>query len=143
MMGAALIGLQGCAALNQVRTEVQSFGDWPATRDFWDGFFNPTFWPSLVLRFALGLMLAGLFGFATALGIGDEEARETMLRASSRWAVAAAPVLLVSGWWYVDVLPESVRDFFLRRASEMAAYRAAWPAMLLAVAVGSMAHGTT
>ncbi|WP_294637991.1 hypothetical protein [uncultured Aquabacterium sp.] len=32
MMGAALIGLQGCAALNQVRTEVQSFGDWPATR---------------------------------------------------------------------------------------------------------------
>ena len=27
MMGAALIGLQGCAALNQVRTEVQSFGD--------------------------------------------------------------------------------------------------------------------
>ncbi|HML56098.1 MAG TPA: cytochrome ubiquinol oxidase subunit I [Solidesulfovibrio magneticus] len=114
-------------------------GDWPATRDFWDGFFNPTFWPSLALRFALGLMLAGLFGFATALGIGDEEARETMLRASCRWAVAAAPLLLLSGWWYVGALPESVRDFFLRRASEMAAYRAAWPAMLLAVAVGSLA----
>jgi mono/diheme cytochrome c family protein len=114
-------------------------GDWPATRNFWDGFFNPTFWPSLALRFALGVMLAGLFGFATALGIGDEEARETMLRASSRWAVAAAPALLVSGWWYVDVLPESTRDFFLRRASEMAAYRAAWPAMLLAVALGSLA----
>ncbi|WP_298011660.1 DUF4136 domain-containing protein [uncultured Aquabacterium sp.] len=28
----AMLALQGCAALNEVRTEVQTFGDWPATR---------------------------------------------------------------------------------------------------------------
>jgi mono/diheme cytochrome c family protein len=114
-------------------------GQWPTTHDFWDGLFNPSFWPSLVLRFALGVLLAGLFGFATALGIPDARARETMLRASSRWAVLAAPVLLVSGWWYVDVLPPAVQEFFLRRGSEIGLYRAAWPAMLLAVAAGSLA----
>ncbi|MYL82872.1 cytochrome C [Desulfovibrio aerotolerans] len=114
-------------------------GEWPVSQDFWDGLFNPTFWPGVVLRTVLGLLLAGLFGFATALGIPDEEARETMLRTSCRWAVAAAPLLLLSGWWYVGALPEPVRAFFLRRGSEIAAYRAAWPALLLAVAAGSMA----
>ncbi|MHC1790177.1 cytochrome c [Solidesulfovibrio sp.] len=114
-------------------------GDWPATLDFWDGLFNPTFWPSLALRSALALLLAGLFGFATALGIPDEETRELMLRSACRWAVAATPVLLVSGWWYVGALPGPVQEFFLRRGSEIAAYRTAWPALLLAVAVGSLA----
>ncbi|OLN26349.1 Cytochrome c family protein [Desulfovibrio sp. DV] len=117
-------------------------GQWPATMDFWEGLFNPTFWPSLVLRFALGLLLAGLFGFATALGIPDQEAREGMLRSSCRWVVAAAPVLLLSGWWYVGVLPASVQEFFLRRSSEMASYRMAWPALLLAAAAGSLALAT-
>jgi len=114
-------------------------GQWPTGFDFWDGLFNPTFWPGVVLRTSLGLMLAGLFGFATALGIPDEEARETMLRTACRWAVAAAPLLLLSGWWYVGALPESVREFFLRRSSEITAYRAVWPALLTAVAAGSLA----
>ncbi|MFP5257787.1 MAG: cytochrome C [Acidobacteriota bacterium] len=114
-------------------------GDWPATQDFWDGLFNPTFWPGVALRTALGLVLAGLFGFATALGIPDEDAREDMLRTASRWVVAAAPMLLVTGWWYVGVLPEPVREFFLRRGSEISAYRAAWPALLVGVAAGALA----
>ena len=59
-------------------------GEWPVSLNFWDGLFNPTFWPGVVLRTVLGLLLAGLFGFATALGIPDEEARETMLRTSCR-----------------------------------------------------------
>lgn len=112
-------------------------GDWPTTLDFWDGLFNPTFWPSLVLRFALALLLAGLFGFATALGIPDEAVRETMLRAACRWVVTGAPVLLLSGWWYVGVLPPAVRDFVLRRSHEMASWRAAYPFLLLALAAGA------
>jgi mono/diheme cytochrome c family protein len=114
-------------------------GQWPVTLDFWDGLFNPSFWPSLVLRTALALLLAGLFGFSTAFGIPDVPTRETMLRLSCRWVVAAAPVLLLSGWWYLGQLPESVRDFVLRRSSEIAAYRAAYPALLVAVAAGSLA----
>lgn len=117
-------------------------GDWPVTLDFWDGFFNPTFWPSVVLRLTLALLLAGLFGFATALGIPDERTREDVLRASCRWVVAAAPVLLVSGWWYVGVLPPGVREFVLRRSSEIASYRLAYPVLLVLLAAGSLALAT-
>jgi len=114
-------------------------GQWPATLDFWDGFFNPTFWPSLALRTALGFMLAGLFGFATALGIAEAAAREIMLRMAGRWAVAMVPALLASGWWYAGVLPEATRDFVLRRSAEIAGYRLAYPLLLAAIAAGALA----
>lgn len=114
-------------------------GDWPATLDFWDGLFNPTFWPALVLRFSLGFLLAGLFGFATALRIPEAAARETMLRACCRWVLLAAPILLLSGWWYLGALPGAVRDFVLRRSAEIASYRVAYPALLAALAAGSLA----
>ncbi len=114
-------------------------GDWAVSHDFWDGFFNPSFWPSLVFRTSLALMLAGLFGFATALGIRDVLARESMLRAACRWAVLSLPVLAASGWWYVTVLPQPVREFVLRRSTEIASSRQAFPLLLLAVAATALA----
>ncbi len=35
-------------------------GDWLESRSVWDGFFNPTFWPSLVIRSIAALATAGL-----------------------------------------------------------------------------------
>ena len=55
-------------------------GEWLRTGDFWDGFFNPTFWPALVFRFALCLLLAGLFAMITALRIPNPATREAMVR---------------------------------------------------------------
>ncbi|MEZ6128517.1 MAG: cytochrome ubiquinol oxidase subunit I [Planctomycetaceae bacterium] len=37
-------------------------GTWPQTRDVWDGFFNPSFWPSLFFRTIVCLTLAALAG---------------------------------------------------------------------------------
>ncbi|MGD9608094.1 MAG: cytochrome C [Desulfovibrionaceae bacterium] len=113
-------------------------GQWPLSLDFWDGFFNPTFWPALALRFALAVMLAGLFGFATSLGIAAVEARETMLRLACRWVVTCLPVLLLAGWWYVGVLPAPVRDFVLRRSGEIVPYRLAYPLLLLIIGLGAL-----
>jgi mono/diheme cytochrome c family protein len=114
-------------------------GQWPQTHDFWDGFFNPSFWPALVLRFALGSLLAGLFGFATALGIPEATDREDMLRFAGRFALAALPVLALSGAWYVGVLPETVRDFVLRRSAEIVTYGRAFVVLLVAVGALSLA----
>ncbi len=125
--------------INGILTFMLTTGQWPVTLDFWDGLFNPTFWPSLVLRTALAFLLAGLFAFGTALGIRHVPVREEMLRTACRWVVAAAPVLFLAGWWYVGALPAPVRDFVLRRSTEIPVYRMAWPVLLLAVAAGSLA----
>ncbi|BDQ34764.1 cytochrome ubiquinol oxidase subunit I [Pseudodesulfovibrio portus] len=80
-------------------------GAWLETGSFWDGFFNPSFWPSLFFRTFMALMIAGLFGFVTAHRIKDETARELVYRCCARWTVIPVVLAMLSGWWYLSVLP--------------------------------------
>lgn len=97
-------------------------GDWPATRSFWDGFFNPTFWPALAFRTCLALMLAGLYGFVTATWEKDSALRETLVRYCALWLLAPFAFLLLSGWWYINVLPEAPKAMVLGANPEIAPF---------------------
>ena len=65
-------------------------GKWIETGNFWHGFFNPTFWPSLIFRTTLALIFAGIFGFVTSTFIKDDSFRKTM--GSILCEMAAFPV---------------------------------------------------
>ncbi|MBG0777967.1 MAG: cytochrome ubiquinol oxidase subunit I [Desulfovibrionaceae bacterium] len=80
-------------------------GDWLQTRNFWDGFFNPSFWPSLAFRTFLSLGLAGFFALVTAPYVPDPATRDSMMRYAGLWVAAPFVFLLASGWWYVQALP--------------------------------------
>ncbi len=94
-------------------------GAWLETGNFWQGFFNPTFWPALVFRTALSLMLAGLFGFVTAPRIPDARVREEMVRYTARWVALPFAVLLCSGVWYVLSLPTPQLDMIQNFSREI------------------------
>lgn len=81
-------------------------GDWTQTERFWDGFFNPSFWPSLFFRTFLAALTAGLFGFITATRIPDQDTRTRMVRLCALWTIAPFVLFLLSGWWYVAAMPE-------------------------------------
>ncbi|MDO9082825.1 MAG: cytochrome ubiquinol oxidase subunit I [Humidesulfovibrio sp.] len=121
-------------------------GQWMTTRNFWDGFFNPTFWPQFFLRTAIALTLAGLFGFVTATRIPNEngaaEARERMVRLAAGWTILPILVCLAAGWWYIRVLPLPQQEMVLLRSARIAGFvkdfqyfagAAALGALLLAV----------
>lgn len=95
-------------------------GDWLASHNFWDGFFNPTFWPALALRTCLALMLAGLYGFVTATTIKDADLREKMVRYCALWLLAPFYFFLASAYWYQQALPRPLFDFIFHRAPELA-----------------------
>ena len=80
-------------------------GSWISNNDFWFGFFNPTFWPSLLFRSFMSFMLAGCYGFLTATFLDDETARHRMIRYSGTWALMSLILSVPAGWWYVSVLP--------------------------------------
>jgi len=84
-------------------------GSWVSNNDFWYGFFNPTFWPSLFFRSFMSFMLAGCYGFLTATFLEDEEARHRMIRYSGIWALVSLILSVPAGWWYISVLPEKAR----------------------------------
>jgi len=88
-------------------------GDWPATRDFWDGFFNPSFWPALAFRTFIALIFAGIYGFVTSAWVKEASLRETLVRYCALWLIAPFALLLLSGWWYVNVLPAGPKEMIL------------------------------
>src|SRR5208283_2485249 len=51
--------------INGIITFMLTPGAWLRTKHFADGFFNPTYFPSLLLRTAICIFLAGIFGLLT------------------------------------------------------------------------------
>jgi len=94
-------------------------GNWIQTHNFWDGFFNPTFWPALFFRTALCIIIAGLFGFMTATWIKDKNLRNTMVRYCARYLLIPFVFLLASAWWYKSALPPEVEQLIFEGMPEM------------------------
>jgi len=79
---------------------------------FWNAFFNPTYWPSLLLRVGVCTSLAGVWALITSSQLDGEKEpalKASMVRWSVKWLVpsfVATPFLLV---WYLFMVPESQR----------------------------------
>jgi cytochrome d ubiquinol oxidase subunit I len=79
---------------------------------FWNAFFNPTYWPSLLLRTGVCTSLAGIWALITSSRIdGDKQPalKTSMVKWSVKWLVpsfVATPFLLV---WYLFMVPQAQR----------------------------------
>jgi mono/diheme cytochrome c family protein len=85
-------------------------GGWLADGNFWSGFFNPSFWPSLFFRTFVSLMLAGVYAFVTTSFLKDAELKSVMTRYSARWVLFPLLAAVPSGYWYLSVLPSQARS---------------------------------
>ncbi len=94
-------------------------GDWIETRNFWDGFFNPSFWPSMFFRITIALVLAGIFGFITAVFIKDTAFKENMVRYCAKWLIFPFIFMVLFAWWYLATLPDAPKAMILGRSSEL------------------------
>ncbi|MBI5683531.1 MAG: c-type cytochrome [Verrucomicrobia bacterium] len=94
--------------INGIVTFMLTPGQWLATGDFWDGFFNPTFWPSLVLRTGVCVMLAGLYALLVVARCEAGGFKERTVRWSAGWGVAGLAVTAVCQYWYWKAIPAAV-----------------------------------
>ncbi|MEZ4386959.1 MAG: cytochrome C [Candidatus Krumholzibacteriia bacterium] len=97
-------------------------GAWLEDGGFWQGFFNESFWPSLVFRSAIAFMIAGMFGLLTGAWQRDGGLRQRVVRWSAGWIIAPFVVLVASGWWYLQAMPDPQQSMILERAREVAPY---------------------
>ncbi len=98
--------------INGIVTFMLTPGSWLETRDFWDGFFNPTNWPSVVLRTGIALMMAAVFMVFCALRASGE-ARPRQLRFLGWWLAAGTLVAYGGYRWWEAALPATTRRLFL------------------------------
>jgi cytochrome d ubiquinol oxidase subunit I len=88
-------------------------GRWAETHSFWNGIFNPSYLPGLLLRTGICIFLAGAYLSLAALRESDARARVPMMRLLAVFQVFG--ILLAYGGyrWWEHVLPEPVRAIFL------------------------------
>jgi cytochrome bd-type quinol oxidase subunit 1 len=111
--------------INGILSFMLTPGDWIETGSVWDGFFNPTFLPSLVMRTGVVIALAGLYALFTASFISDNELRSKMVRYASRWLAPAFFLLPIGGIWFFTQAPSLARELAFGEAPTVTFFLAA------------------
>jgi hypothetical protein len=95
--------------INGILTFMLTPGRWLMTRTLADGFFNPTMMPSLVVRTASAVALAGVYGLLTASRVREETLRPRVAKYSASWLLLGTLVLPFAGAWYISRIPDASR----------------------------------
>jgi mono/diheme cytochrome c family protein len=94
--------------INGIITFMLTSGRWVQNHQFWTGFFNPTYFPSLAFRFVISLALAGIYALITASVQKDPELKARIVRWSALWIVPSLIALVPLGWWYIRDIPKEI-----------------------------------
>jgi cytochrome d ubiquinol oxidase subunit I len=89
-------------------------GYWLETRSIVDGFFNPSFWPSLFFRTVVSLTLASLAA-CVVINLMQSLDREAKTRLINRVSLMLVPMLIMPllGFWFLAVMPADSRSWVL------------------------------
>jgi hypothetical protein len=88
-------------------------GKWIESGSFWQGFFNPSYLPSLIFRTCISLIFAGVFGLVTGAWLKDLKMRRTVFQLCARWMYIPLLVLVFTGIYYTRVISaESFENLF-------------------------------
>ena len=102
--------------INGIVTFMLTPGKWLQTGAFWDGFFNPTYFPSLVLRTGIVILMAVAFMVWPARKAADG-ARLKLNRYLGKWAVVGALISYAGYRWWEAALPDTVQSLFLGKGA--------------------------
>ncbi len=92
--------------INGIIAFMLTSGSWIRNHQFWRGFFNPTYFPSLAFRTAIALALAGIYALITASVEKDSILKARIVRWSAWWIVPSLAVLPLLAWWYISRIPK-------------------------------------
>ena len=94
--------------INGIITFMLTPGTWLATGNFWDGFFNPTYWPSLVMRTGICIMLAGLYALVVAARHEADEFKARTVRDTTTWGILGLLITVGAQYWYWKAIPAAI-----------------------------------
>lgn len=99
--------------INGILTFMLTPGRWIETHNVLDGFFNPAFLPSLLMRTAVAIALAGLYSLIAASLLRPEDLRRKMVQYSAKWLAPALILLPIGAVWFTFRMPEDARQIVM------------------------------
>ncbi|HUJ38917.1 MAG TPA: c-type cytochrome [Candidatus Acidoferrales bacterium] len=94
--------------INGIITFMLTSGSWVDTHRFWNGFFNPTYFPSLVVRTCIAFALAGIYALVTASLQKDAELKGRLVKWSVAWILPPLVLVPFFTWWYIRTIPSEL-----------------------------------
>ncbi len=111
--GAAWLSL---FVINGILAFMLTPGQWIGSPSFWTAFFNPSMLPSCLVRTAVSVALAGVYGLVTASAMRDVALRLEIVRYAAKWVLAGTLVIPLAGVWYISTLPLLAREISMGAA---------------------------
>ncbi|MEW5795313.1 MAG: c-type cytochrome [Candidatus Zixiibacteriota bacterium] len=96
--------------INGIITYMLTPGEWLQTGDFWDGFLNPTYWPSVWFRTGICIMLAGLYALLVASFFKTDHSKTSLVRYNAVWALVGLAIMFPTFRWYFSNIPGTIRE---------------------------------
>ena len=116
-------------------------GRWVETHNIWVGFFNASFWPSLLYRTVAAMSIAALAACVVIdiSGPDDREARRELIGQASLFL---APMVLMPflGGWFLASMPPDSRSWVLGGSVTMTMFMGI--GVIASVLIGAYAFGT-
>ncbi len=85
-------------------------GKWLETGGFFDGFFNPTYWPQLGARTFFMFGIAGLYALIIAATLKEREVAREVARLAGAWGLGGLLLGGLCGYWWLKKLPSEAQD---------------------------------
>jgi len=96
--------------INGILTFMLTPGKWTETQTFASAYFNPGMLPSLVVRTAVCVALAGVYALITSSAVGDAALRSDVVAYAARWLLLGTLVIPFAGIWYISTVPPMARE---------------------------------
>jgi cytochrome bd-type quinol oxidase subunit 1 len=96
--------------INGILTFMLTPGRWLERQTFASAYFNPGMLPSLVVRTAVCIALAGVYALITSSAVSDVALRTEVVRYAAQWLLLGALIIPFAGAWYISTLPSMARE---------------------------------
>lgn len=95
--------------INGILSFMLTPGGWLQSGNFWQGFFNPTFWPALVFRTFISLTLAGLYATFTISREKNRDLKTRIMRRNAVFVIGSIILAIPAGLWYFGLIPAEAK----------------------------------
>ena len=96
--------------INGILTFMLTPGRWIKTQTFASAYFNPGMLPSLVVRTAVCIALAGVYALITSSAVADVALRNQVIAYAAKWLLAGTLIIPFAGIWYISTIPALARE---------------------------------
>lgn len=96
--------------INGILAFMLTTGNWQPGDSFWTAYFNPSMLPSLLVRTAVCIAMAGVFALITGSSESDAGLKARVTKWAAKWVLAGTALIPFAAFWYINSLPPLARE---------------------------------